>query len=183
LSKAKQSPVPEPERRDFLRVAVYGGIVAGAAGLGLIAQFPVEVAASGAATLPLIPLSSLGTLETGKPMPLEVSLARRDGWRVRTLARRVYLTRKGEGDKAESFTAFSAVCPHAGCEVGMGDKEYVCPCHNAKFDAEGAVKSGPAPRGLDALQLSVAEREGAPWLFVAWQEFVVGIKDRTPRTT
>lgn len=183
MSKAKQPPVPEPERRDFLRVAVYGGIVTGAAGLGLVAQFPVEVAAGAPATLPLIPVAALSRFETGKPVPLEVSLAKRDGWRVRTLARRVYVTRKAEGDKAESFTAFSTICPHAGCEVGMGDKEYVCPCHDAKFDGEGAVKSGPAPRGLDPLQLSVAEREGAPWLHVAWQEFVVGTKDRTPRTT
>lgn len=183
MSKAKQAPPPEPERREFLRVAVYGGIVAGAAGLGLIAQFPVEVAAGAPATLALIPVASLGKLETGKPVALEISLARRDGWRVRTLAKRVYLTRRAEGDKAENFTAFSAVCPHAGCEVGMGDKEYVCPCHGAKFDGDGAVKSGPAPRGLDPLQLSIADREGSPWLFVNWQEFVVGTKDRTPRTT
>jgi len=184
LSKAaKPDDFPDGERRDFLRVAVYGGIVAGAAGLGLIAQFPIAAAAAGDLTLPLLPLEALAKLEKGKPTAVEIAVARRDGWRVRTTARRVYVTRTADGNEAGAFNAFSAVCPHAGCQVGLGEGEFVCPCHNAKYNGEGAVKSGPALRGLDRLQLSIAQHEGAPWLFAAWQEFITGIEERVPRAT
>lgn len=184
LSKQPDPFEPEtPDRRAFLRVVVYGGVVAGAAGLGLVAQIPVASGAKGPETLPLLPMAGLAKLEKDKPVPVEITLSRRDGWRVRSRTQRVYFLRTGDGDKAAAFSAFSAVCPHAGCEVGFHDKQYVCPCHNAKFDAAGVKLSGPAPRGLDPLALSVAEREGASWLFVAWQEFVVGIEDRVPKTT
>lgn len=181
---SKQAPEPEtPERRAFLRVAVYGGVLAGAMGVGLAAQIPVVASPAGTTVLPLWPVADLARLENGIPQTMEVTLARRDGWRVRSTTRRVYVTRTAPGEVAGSFSAFSAICPHAGCEVGLGNKEYVCPCHNAKFDAQGAVLSGPAPRALDTLALSIAERDGAPWLHVEWQEFVVGIKDRVARTT
>lgn len=56
------------------------------------------------------------------------------------------------------FYAISAVCSHLGCIVkeestGVG---YMCPCHGSGFDAQGRVLGGPAPRGLDWLEISVA---------------------------
>ncbi len=49
--------------------------------------------------------------------------------------------------------AVSARCPHAGCAVvWQGDKnQFFCPCHSGRFDANGAVLSGPPPRPLDRL--------------------------------
>lgn len=47
------------------------------------------------------------------------------------------------------IAALSTVCPHLGCVVKREeDGEYACPCHGSKFDAIGKVLSGPSPRGL-----------------------------------
>lgn len=173
----------EPDRRAFLRVAVHGGVLLGAAGVGCFAAWPQATAAVGPEVLPLAAIAALAKLEKGKPARFEITLARRDGWRVVNRVQRVYLNRVTDGDKPESFAAFSSVCPHAGCEVELADKAYVCPCHQAKFDVTGAATAGPAPRGLDSLNLSVVDRDGQPWLHVAWQDFVIGIGERTPRTT
>ncbi|MFZ1992535.1 MAG: Rieske (2Fe-2S) protein, partial [Solirubrobacteraceae bacterium] len=48
-----------------------------------------------------------------------------------------------------TLVAHSAVCPHAGCEVGYQGGQIVCPCHGSVFDAKtGAVITGPAITGL-----------------------------------
>jgi len=56
------------------------------------------------------------------------------------------------------FRAFSKVCTHLGCIVDWKAKEGIfrCPCHNAVFDANGSVVSGPAPRPLPHLKVEVA---------------------------
>ena len=56
------------------------------------------------------------------------------------------------------FFAVSAVCTHLGCIVNEDAKRngFICPCHGTKFDATGKVLAGPAPRGLDWLELSLA---------------------------
>lgn len=56
------------------------------------------------------------------------------------------------------FFAISSICSHLGCIVSEeGDAEsFTCPCHGSKFDSEGEVLSGPAPRGLAWLEMSLA---------------------------
>lgn len=56
------------------------------------------------------------------------------------------------------FFAVSAVCPHLGCVVSEDPKAdgFTCPCHGSTFDASGRVLGGPAPRGLDWLEISLA---------------------------
>lgn len=58
--------------------------------------------------------------------------------------------------------AYSRVCTHAGCPVGMFQPDahlLTCPCHQAAFDiaAGGATVFGPAPRPLPQLPLEVGE--------------------------
>jgi len=62
----------------------------------------------------------------------------------------------------EGYVAYSKVCTHAGCPVGLyQDVGYLllCPCHQATFDvAQGARPVfGPAPRELPQLPLRVGE--------------------------
>jgi len=53
-----------------------------------------------------------------------------------------------------NLKAFSAICTHAGCEVGYQSGEIVCPCHGAVFNAQtGQVQAGPAPTGLAPKQV------------------------------
>ncbi|RJL36147.1 Rieske (2Fe-2S) protein [Bailinhaonella thermotolerans] len=44
------------------------------------------------------------------------------------------------------FKAFSARCPHKGCNVGrVTDGVIICPCHGSEFAVDsGAAKKGPA---------------------------------------
>jgi Rieske Fe-S protein len=57
----------------------------------------------------------------------------------------VVLTRSAGGD----VHAFSAVCTHQGCTVGVSGGVIACPCHGSRFDPDtGAVTHGPAARPL-----------------------------------
>ncbi|MEN8185158.1 MAG: Rieske 2Fe-2S domain-containing protein [Myxococcota bacterium] len=58
------------------------------------------------------------------------------------------------------FTALSAVCTHLGCVVKWkkARRQFFCPCHGGRFDIEGRVVGGPAPRPLRRLE--VAELPG-----------------------
>ncbi|HWC09749.1 MAG TPA: Rieske 2Fe-2S domain-containing protein, partial [Acidimicrobiales bacterium] len=73
--------------------------------------------------------------------------------------------RKGREDWApEGNLAYSKICPHVGCPVGLyveSTHELVCPCHQSTFDVlDGARPSfGPATRSLPQLPLAV-DREG-----------------------
>ena len=56
----------------------------------------------------------------------------------------------------EGVAAMSLVCTHLGCIVKPTEAGFDCPCHGSKFDAQGEVLGGPAPRGLRWLAVSQA---------------------------
>jgi Rieske Fe-S protein len=63
---------------------------------------------------------------------------------------------------ADGVVAYSAVCPHTGCEVVRWHPDTLvleCPCHNSQYDPkDGArVVSGPSPRSLAALPLRITD--------------------------
>ena len=64
------------------------------------------------------------------------------------------------GSTTESLVAFSKVCTHAGCPVGLyqaDSKELFCPCHQSVFAVMEAAKptDGPATRALPQLPIGV----------------------------
>jgi ubiquinol-cytochrome c reductase iron-sulfur subunit len=71
------------------------------------------------------------------------------------------VTRPGrETWSPHGFLAFSKVCTHAGCPVGLYEQstnQLLCPCHQSLFDVlDGCrVAFGPAPRALPQLPLAV----------------------------
>jgi len=52
--------------------------------------------------------------------------------------------------------ALSAVCTHLGCitRYKSDEKIIACPCHGSRFDLEGDVIHGPAPRPLPWLDVT-----------------------------
>lgn len=52
--------------------------------------------------------------------------------------------------------ALSAVCTHLGCitRYKSDEKAIACPCHGSRFDLEGNVTHGPAPRPLPWLDVT-----------------------------
>jgi cytochrome b6-f complex iron-sulfur subunit len=64
-------------------------------------------------------------------------------------------------DRAKGFAVASAVCTHLGCTVGyfQSDARFHCPCHGSVFDADGAVRHGPAPKPLEWFEVTQA-RDG-----------------------
>ena len=55
---------------------------------------------------------------------------------------------------------FSAICTHEGCTVAPAGTELKCPCHQSVFKADtGEVVSGPAPRALDKVDVTVENGE------------------------
>ena len=49
--------------------------------------------------------------------------------------------------------AISTVCTHLGCIVKSAEKGFDCPCHGSKFNKDGSVVKGPAPKGLPWLEV------------------------------
>jgi Rieske Fe-S protein len=63
---------------------------------------------------------------------------------------------------ADGVVAYSAICPHAGCEVnGWVAEQHIleCPCHNSRYDPSNAaaIVDGPTTRSLAALPLKLAD--------------------------
>jgi cytochrome b6-f complex iron-sulfur subunit len=58
-------------------------------------------------------------------------------------------------------TAVSAVCPHRQCAVDWDAeaREFVCPCHDSRFDADGKVTQGPATTDLPLIAVATTEEQ------------------------
>lgn len=73
------------------------------------------------------------------------------GARIAIDTRRVCIVR--DGDK---MAAISTTCTHLGCIVAVAETGFACPCHGSRFDQDGNVTGGPAPRALQWFQVSLA---------------------------
>ena len=121
---------------------------------------------------PFVDVAAEAEVRADFPLRATLRAAVRDGWltTLRDLGT-VFLVRE-----AKSIVAFSGTCPHLGCAVDRAGRGFSCPCHDSRFDAQGAVLSGPAPRGLDPLPV----RLEAGRVLVQALRFVPGIAARRP---
>ncbi len=95
----------------------------------------------------------------------------------------VWLLRVGVDDPPR-VRCWQSICPHLGCGIAYSQdrRAFRCPCHNAAFDLDGRVQSGPAPRGMDELACRVSEPddEGRRWVEVEFERFQTGKPNRKP---
>ena len=163
-----ERPASEPRRR-VIRIAAAGLAAPWALAAGLAHAKPmpgdrlVEDVAEGTPT----PLR-VSDLRPGKPMLAFPFDAAKGEVRSDSRLNKLVLMRFTEAEmnaetKARSaggVLAFSAICTHQGCEVKTWlpkELALVCFCHSTKFLLleGGSVASGPAPRALPFLPLSL----------------------------
>jgi menaquinol-cytochrome c reductase iron-sulfur subunit len=89
------------------------------------------------------------------PARVQITIEQRDGWRKVLSDRAIYVVKGSDGRPH----VLSAVCPHLGCSIGWNEdrRQFVCPCHNGVFSADGRLISGPPPRGMDELDAMVED--------------------------
>lgn len=127
---------PSVTRRSFLSLSALGSFLAALA-----------VAAAGALRLPnptVLP-SPVRRYKIGPPERFPV------GSQTPTPEGNFVVFRDAQG-----LYAISTTCTHLGCTVAVSAQGFACPCHGSKFDANGRVIGGPAPRALPWFELSRA---------------------------
>jgi len=136
-----QLPGEGSSRRRALRLLVGGSTVGVAALLGVpVASYLRPLAPSEEESVVALEAAEIGLWE---------------GRLIALAGRPVVVVNTGEG-----FAALSAVCTHLGCVVKWkkARRQFFCPCHGGRFDVEGRVLGGPAPRPL--AKLDVEELSG-----------------------
>ena len=73
------------------------------------------------------------------------------GSRIALEQQRICIVR--EGDK---MAAISTTCTHLGCIVSLSETGFACPCHGSRYDQDGNVTGGPAPKPLSWFEVSLA---------------------------
>lgn len=73
------------------------------------------------------------------------------GTRVAVDTQRICVVRDGG-----KLAAISTTCTHLGCIIGLSDTGFACPCHGSRFDQDGNVTGGPAPKALPWFQVTLA---------------------------
>ena len=205
MSKSDSKVAPnetssEPPRRSFLynaatiAISAVVGLAPLVAGLGVFFD-PLRKRGQGAdagddegnwlriASIDAVPAD-------GVPRPFPVIADQIDAWN-RTPNQPIGLLYVRRQPEAESVEVFTAVCPHAGCFVGVVERDekyqYLCPCHNSAFDLEGekievAGQSHPSPRSMDSLDVDQKKLDDTGEIWVDFKNFYPGKHERVEKT-
>ncbi len=133
--EAERSLPESTDRRDFLTRVGVGACAAAALGSGLVVLDFLK---------PKVLFEPPTTFHAGSPADYPEGTVRFNR------EQRAYVIGATDG-----VYALSAVCTHLGCITRYLSDENViaCPCHGSRFDLEGDVIHGPAPRPLQWLEV------------------------------
>ena len=117
-----------------------------------------------------VDVGSVDDLKVGAPTQLDYVATVRDGWMETRVQKAVWAIKKPDG----AVTVYSPICTHLGCGYRWDDTDhrFESPCHGSRFDADGLVIGGPAPRPLDLLPAKVESGR----LLVQYKEFRSGLR-------
>jgi Rieske Fe-S protein len=142
-------------RRGFLKIAIglFNGLIAvllAVPGLGYLLT-PVFRKESSA----WIELGAMDVFAAAQPKKATFKYISEAGYTRTEKAGFVWVV--PNSDAASPPKVFSAVCSHTGCNVAWQpeDGQFVCPCHEGRYDIAGQVVSGPPPRPLNQLPTRV----------------------------
>lgn len=144
------------ERKGFLGLATWaiGGLIGLGMGIPAVSYLigPSLEKTTGAEW---IRLGSTSKVELGIPTLFKTTIRRQTGWIVSEEEISAYIYT----DQGRDYIAFSNICSHLGCKVRWidGEDQFFCPCHNAVFDRDGEVVTGPPPRPLDRYPVLVED--------------------------
>lgn len=140
----------ELSRRDFIKVTtgIVGGLIGAVIGLPAI-YYLIDPALKPGGKDMWIPIGKLENMEIGKPYPFSFTRVEVNGWERTANSFGGYALRNSKDPK--DILILNSRCTHLGCTVNWNAEAnaYLCPCHDAKFSAEGKVLDGPPPRPLD----------------------------------
>lgn len=137
-------------RREFIKgtTVIIGGMITAVIGLPTIAYL-IDPALKESAKEAWIPIGKLADIPIGKPSPFSFTRVQVNGWERTSTSHGGFVIRKSDDPK--DLLILNSRCTHLGCTVNWKDEAnaFLCPCHDAKFDATGKVLGGPPPRPLD----------------------------------
>lgn len=124
-------------RRDFLELSALWSVALSALGifLGMLRIFKPNVRYEGSMRYKI-----------GRPVNFPVGTVKQ------LVDEKTFIFAEDEG-----FNAVSSVCTHLGCIVRKTDWGFQCPCHGSKYDQNGEVIKGPAPRPLPWYEITQSE--------------------------
>jgi Rieske Fe-S protein len=144
------------ERRNFLGIVtwVIGGLISLGMGIPAI-SYVIGPSLKKNEEDEWIRLGSSTKVELGTPTLFKTRIQRQTGWIINEEEISAYIYT----EDGREFIAFSNLCTHLGCRVRWieDDEQFFCPCHNAIFDQDGQVVTGPPPRALDQYQVKVED--------------------------
>lgn len=141
-------------------------------------------------------VARLSDLKPGRPVQVGVVGSRRDAWTVYPdeVIGHVWLVRRdtdpasdAAADKQPTVAAFTSVCPHLGCTIGLDatGRRFVCPCHRAEFalDGQRVGNGNHAPRAMDGLECRLVRDDDADdwWVEIAYEKFERGLTRKVRR--
>lgn len=98
--------------------------------------------------------SFVPNVESGKPLKFKAGMPQDFPDKSATYLedQKVFIVRNGNG-----YLALSSVCTHLGCTVRTenGGEGFFCPCHGSHYKVDGTNSAGPAPKPLEAYELSL----------------------------
>lgn len=150
---AEKNPL---KRKSFLEMVTWS--IGGLIGLGLgvpAVSYVVGPALQKTSEDEWIRLGSTSKVELGLPTLFKTTVQRQTGWIVTDEEISAYIYTEDGRD----YIAFSNICTHLGCRVRWidDDQQFFCPCHNAVFNQDGEVESGPPPRPLDRFEVKIED--------------------------
>lgn len=152
MTEAPESDPQNPERRTavILLYAFLGAVLGpmGAVALPYLAPPSKPRSGSGWADA-----GDLRSVKPGRPRQVSILHSRKDGWVTSSQRFGAWIV----AHEGRDTVAFSPRCPHLGCGFRWDEAlgQFICPCHDSRFDIDGRRLSGPAQRGLDRYEVKV----------------------------
>ncbi len=140
------------------RRGIVGAIATAIAGLpfagGLLVALRSAAAVDKVVRPKRIPLARLDEVPATGILARPITYEMRRGAAMESVAEHVFLSRD---PKSGTVIALSSRCTHLGCPVTFDPKDHAaplhCPCHDARFAADGTVLKGPPKRPLRRLPI------------------------------